>query len=177
MHLKLIWLRWIEKRLSRGEQRQAQAHLALCPECGAELVEMQDLVEALEAIPAALSTVPWRKERLWPAIWAGLHPPPTALRASRWVSGLSTASLLAVFCGVWWGSMFNAASVTTVEASYVAPPPAASQLLVTPPREELTGNIPPRLVLPTGTPQPLPAPAQTPIFSGTIYTGTVTPGG
>ncbi len=177
MHLRQTWLRWIEKRLSPDEQCQAQAHLAACPKCGAELGEMQELIEALQTIPGALSTVPWRKERLWPAIRARLQPPSTAPGVSRWVSGLSTASLLVVFCGVWWGSMFNATPVAPVEASYIAQPPATLQLPVTPHRQELGGNIPTRLALPSGTPQPLPAPAQTPIFSGKIFTGTVTPGG
>jgi hypothetical protein len=177
MHLKQDWLRWIEKRLSPSEQRQAQAHLAQCPKCDAEMSEMRDLVEALEAIPAALSAVPWRKERLWPAIRAALTMPPAALRPSHWARWVSTASLLVVFCGVWWGSTFNGAPVATTEVSYIARPPATPQLPMTPPQAKLAGNSLPPLAQTGGTPQPMPAPVQTPIFAGKVLTGTVAPGG
>ena len=177
MHLKISGLRWIEKRLSPSEQRQARAHLAQCPKCDAELSEMQDLVEALEAIPAALSALPWHKERLWPAIRAALAAPPKVLRPNVWARWVSTASILVVFCGVWWGSTFNIAPVTTTQASYIARPPATPHLPVTPPQAELDRNGLSQPVQPSGTPQPLPAPVQTPIFAGTAFTGTVSPGG
>jgi hypothetical protein len=175
MHLKRSWLRWIEKRLTPGEQQQAQAHLAACPDCGAELSEMQDVVEALEALPVALSALAWRPERLWPAIRVSLQSPP-APRPNGWISRVSLVSLVVVFCGVWWGSVFSTSPVATVEVSYVARPQTTPQLPMTPPREELAGTILPRLTGFSATPQPLPAPAQTPIFSTSIFTGTVTPG-
>jgi hypothetical protein len=176
MHLKQNGLRWIEKRLSPSEQRQAQAHLAQCAKCDAELSEMQDLVGALEAIPAALSALPWHKERLWPAIWAALAARPAALRPSHWARWVSTASLLVVFCGVWWGSTFYVVPVATTQASYIAQPPATPHLPVTPPQAEPAGNSLPRPAKASGTPQPLPAPVQTPIFAGKVLTGTVAPG-
>jgi hypothetical protein len=171
MHLKQP-LRWIEKRLSPGKQRQAEAHRAQCPKCDTEMSEMQDLVEALEAIPAALSTVHWQKERLWPAIRAALAASPAALRPTQWARWVSLVSLFAVFCGVWWGSTFNVAPVATVEASYFARPLATPYMPLTTAQAELPG-----LTQASGTPQPLPAPAQTPIFAGKMYTGTMAPGG
>ena len=178
MHLKLNGLRWIEKRLSPRERRQAEAHLVQCPKCDAELRETQDLVETLEAIPGALSALPWQKERLWPAIRAALAAPPAALRPSQWTRWLTTASLLVALCGVWWGTTFNVvAPVATVEASYMAWPPATPHLPVTPPQTELAGNSLPRLAQTSATPQPFPAPAQTPIFAGKVFTGTAAPGG
>ena len=170
--LKHLWLEWIEKRRSRDPQAQDALR-------DADASERRDLVDALEAIPAALATLPWRKERLWPAIRAGLQAPAPTRRApgvSRWAAWASTASLLVVFGGAWWGSVLTVSPATTVAASYLAQPLATPQLPVTPPREELTSDISQRLTL-SGTPQPLPAPAQTPIISGTIFTGTVTPGG
>jgi hypothetical protein len=174
MHLKRSWLRWIEKRLTPGEQQQAQVHLAACPDCGAEVSEMQDVVEALEALPAALSALAWRPERLWPAIRVSLQSPPP--RPNRWISRVGLASLVVVFCGVWWGSVFSTSPVATVEVSYIARPQITPQQPMTPPREELAENMPPQRVVFSATPQPLPAPAQTPILSTLIFTGTVTPG-
>ncbi len=176
MHLKQNALRWIEKRLSLTERRQAEAHLAQCAKCDAEVSELQDLVEALEAIPAALSALPWHKERLWSAIWAALAAPPRALRPSLWAMWVGTASLLVVFCTAWWGSAFYAIPVVTAEASYFAQPPATPHLPVTPPQAEPAGSSPSRLAQASGTPQPLPAPVQTPIFAGKVLTGTVAPG-
>jgi len=178
MHLKLNGLRWIEKRLSPSTQRQEEGHLAQCAKRDSELGELQDLVEALEAIPAALSALPWHKERLWPAIWAALAAPPAAaLRLSHWATWISTATLVVVFCGVWWGSAFYASPVVTTEASYIAQPPATPHLPVTPPLAEPAGNSLSRLAQASGTPQPVPAPVQTPIFAGKVLTGTVAPGG
>ncbi len=177
MHLKQNALRWIEKRLSPSDRRQAQAHLARCANCDAELSELQDLVDTLGAIPAALSAVPWHKERLWSAIWAALAAPPRVLRLSPWAMRVSTASLLVVFCAVWWGSTFYAVPVVATQASYIAQPPATPHLPVTPPQAEPAGSSPSRLAQASGTPQPLPAPVQTPIFAGKVLTGTVAPGG
>ncbi len=171
MHLKQSWLSWIEKRLPLLEQRQVQAHLDQCPECAAEISEMQDLVGALEAMPAALAALPWQKERLWPAIRAGLRVTPAALRPARWAAWVSTAALLVVFGGAWWASLSNVAPAATAEASYIALPPATPHLPLILPQQTLAGNDLPCPALPRSTPQPLPAPAQTPVFAGTSAPG------
>ena len=171
MHLKQSWLRCIEKRLTPVEQHQAQAHLDQCPGCAADLGEMQDLVAALEAMPAALAALPWQKERLWPAIRAGMQVTPAVLRPARWAAWVSTAALLVMFSGVWWASIFNVAPMATIEASYIAQPPATPYSPMTPPQETQAGNDLPHLALPRSTPQPLPAPAQTPVFGGTVASG------
>lgn len=167
----------IEHRLSLAERRQAEAHLANCPVCRAEHAETQELVDALEAVPGALQTMPWRHERLWPAIRARLQTRPAAPGVWRWSTGVSLILLVALFSSVWWGSTFNASPLATLSASYVAQPPAT--LPITPLAAERVEAAQTRFASLVGglpTPTPLPAPAQTPLFSTTVFTGTVAPG-
>jgi hypothetical protein len=179
MHPHLDPLALIERRLTPAERQEAEAHAADCQACRAELAETHDLVEALEAIPSALQTLPWRPDRLWPAIRTRLQPRPAAYAAWRWSTGVSLLLLGVLFSGVWWGSGFNASPLATLSASYVAQPPVTLPLPITPLAAERVQTVQSRLTpfngsLPTAT--PLPAPAQTPIFSETIFTGTVAPG-
>ena len=180
-HFQKNWLPWLEKRLPPDEQQAVAQHLAACQACGAEAAETRDLVDALAAMPSALQALPWRQERLWPAIRAGLQSRPAAYRAWSWATWASLALLLAMFCGVWWGGTFNTSASASGEASYIAQPPTAATV-------EPAATIRPHLTpisaaSPSleggapmfGTPQPVPAPAQTPLFSGTIFTGTVAP--
>lgn len=170
----------IEKRLPPEERWLAERHLDDCAACRAELAEMRDLTEALQAMPEALETLPWRPARLWPAIRAGLQRRPAVYGAWRWATWVSLAWLVVMFSGIWWAGALNTMPGATAAAAYVAQPPATAQLSLT----SLTAGHPPTLqtrlapfggASPTPTPQPLPAPAQTPLVSGTIFTGTVAP--
>ena len=180
MHPHLDQLSLIEKRLSPEESRQAETHLADCPACRAELAETRELAEALEAIPGGLETLSWRQDRLWPAIRAGLQRRPPVYGAWRWATWVSLVLLVTMFSSIWWGDALNASPWATVGASYVAQPPATAQLSLTSLTAEHLQTIQTRLAplsgaSPTATPQPLPAPAQTPLISGMIFTGTVAP--
>jgi hypothetical protein len=144
----------------------------------AESAETRELVAALEAIPAALRTLPWRKERLWPAIWACLQRRPAVSPSRRWATWVSLASLCVIFSGAWWGSALNASPLATLDTRYGAPPPATVPWRLTPLLAEGAQRAQPQPTPQSGkTLMPLPAPAQTPIFSGAVLTSTVAPGG
>ena len=66
------WLALIEKRLSPPEQKQAEAHLAVCPPCRAKVIELTEVASDLRAfvgvrLPANNSA--------WPALWARVQRP------------------------------------------------------------------------------------------------------
>jgi hypothetical protein len=158
-------------------ERQAAEALGATDPAGAASTEARELVESLEAIPAALRTLPWRQERLWPAVRAGLQRRPAVARGWRWTTWVSLASLFVIFSGAWWGSVSNAASLATRETRSVAQPPATVQWELTPSLVEGVQRAQLRQTPLSGkTSLPLPAPAQTPIFSGAVFTGTVAPG-
>ncbi len=175
MHFRRDWLPWLEKRLRPAEQQRAEAHLKDCAACRADLAETRDLVDALAALPLALEALPWHKESLWPAIRAGLYRRPPVGRAWRWATGVSLLLLLAVFSGVWPAALGISTSTAPAGAVYVAQPPGTAQGPATP--SETTWA--PLAPLSGGQPMatPLPAPAQTPAFSGLTPTRTVAPGG
>ena len=162
MHLKRGWLQWIEKRLPAGERSQVQAHLADCPACEAELAEWQGLVESLETMPGALSAVPWHKDRLWQAVRAQVRVLPAVRGLGQGFRLASAALLMVIACGLWWESVLSVSPVATFQPVYLAPPPA------TPPGQVmgLQKTLPVRasvLAAPDReTPQPMPAPVQTP---------------
>lgn len=163
-HLPPDPLALIEPREPRAENSEAEA-------------ETRDLVESLEAIPAALRTLPWRKERLWPAVRAGLQRRPAVSHGWRWATWVSLASLLVIFSGAWWGSLLNASSSATPETRYVAQPPATAEWRVTPALARVAAAAQPRQTPLSGkTPLPQPAPAQTPNFSEVVFRGTAAPG-
>lgn len=143
-----------------------------------EAAETRELVATLEAIPAALRTLPWRKERLWPAVRAGWQRRPAEAFGRRWATVLSLASLCVIFSGAWLGSTLTASPFATLDTRYGAPPPATASWQLTPLLGGGAVRAQPQST-PQGsqTPMPLPAPAQTPLVSGSVLTGTVAPGG
>jgi len=138
---------------------------------------MQELVAALEAIPAALRSLPWSKERLWPAVRAGWQRRP-ASHGRHWATWVSLATLCVMACGAWLGSSLNAAPAATLDAHFGAPPPATAPWRLTPLLTEGAERVQPQQTPQSGrTAVPLPAPAQTPVYSGAVLTSTVAPGG
>jgi anti-sigma factor RsiW len=116
MHIHRDWLRLIEKRLSPAERSQAEAHLAACPECRAELAEMRELTSAMQAMPSALRVMPGRTRNLWSAIWAQVQRGPVAARPAYLWQLAASMSLVAVclitlslfgpsFSGAWQGTI------------------------------------------------------------------------
>ena len=174
MHFHQDWLPWLEKRLRPAERQRAEAHLADCAVCRADLAETRDLVDALAVIPQALEALPWRKAQLWPGIRAGLQCRPAVYGTWRWATGVSLGLLLMLFSGAWWGAASASPLAATAGRVYLARPVGPAQLPATP-----LETMYPRLAsLYSGqmTATPLPAPVQTPSFSGMIVTSTVAPG-
>ncbi len=171
MHLGKEKLAWLENRLDPAQARQAAAHLADCPACRADAAETRELVDVLSALPQALEGLPWRRERLWPAVRQGLLGPAPAARAWRWATVISLVLLVGLFSGIWAGGG-------------EAAPPASGAQLVRPLGPALgpavrVETVYPYAAVPAGqqTATPLPAPAQTPAASGLVQTETAAPGG
>ncbi len=64
---------YAERRLSAARRAQVEAHLASCAVCRAVADETVALVDALQAMPAALRGVP--QGRQWNTIWAKVSAP------------------------------------------------------------------------------------------------------
>ncbi|MGH2522469.1 MAG: anti-sigma factor family protein [Anaerolineales bacterium] len=125
-------LRMIENRLTPAERERVEAHLAVCPQCRAKLAETLELVDRLEAIPAALRAVTGRTERLWPAIWNRLQRPAARPRRRRptWqmTLGMSLATLCLVLSSTLPAGVANSPSAPSGEAPHpsLAATPATS---------------------------------------------------
>jgi anti-sigma factor RsiW len=87
---------YAEQRLSAARRAQVEAHLAQCPACRAAAEETLALVDALQAMPAALRQGPQRLPA-WAGVWARVQRPApprlprAAPRLSFYVSLLAVA--------------------------------------------------------------------------------------
>jgi hypothetical protein len=152
------WLSWLGKHLSPAGQQPGEARLA----------ERRDIVDALEAMPAALHSLPWRREEVWAAIRAGLPGRPKLYPTWQWATYASVALLFFVSFGAWWGSALT--SPANPQPAYAVQPPAAAHTPLTPLAAEpaFTQKHFSSSGASSLTPLPTPVPAQTPIFSGTV---------
>ncbi len=62
-------LAYVEQRLSPEARARMAAHLAGCAACRREADNLVPVVEALRAMPEALSRAPGRARNRWPAVW------------------------------------------------------------------------------------------------------------
>lgn len=80
----------VDDALSRAARERLESHLANCPDCRAEMAEIEDLVTAAREL--AGDEVPRRD--LWPAIEAEIRRGgPSAVRRVSWL-GLAAAAML-----------------------------------------------------------------------------------
>lgn len=95
------WLALIEKRLRPHEQKQAEAHLAVCPQCRAEMLDLSRLASDLQM----LARVPLPKNNMaWPALWARVQRPASRTRpypTRQLAACLSVIIACLIFSNTW----------------------------------------------------------------------------
>ncbi len=93
------WLALIEKRLLPHEQKQAEAHLTMCAQCRAEVIELTELASDLKAFVRVSLPV---SNSAWPALWARVQRP--ALRpypTRQLAASLSLLIMCLIFSNAW----------------------------------------------------------------------------
>jgi len=156
--------RLIENRLSPPELRQARAHLITCAACRAELAELSEVADRLNAIPHALRHVRGRAERVWPALWARVRRPPRPIPAWPMTLGMSLATVCLVLSSLWPGGAARGYLPARIEGALA--PRTTVDLSFTPQPEGGTTNS----ITATGTQLPstsAPLPVATPVFGPT----------
>jgi anti-sigma factor RsiW len=69
-HPRLELLAFVEGRLDQPAQARVKEHLAGCPRCRAEVAELMQLTDSLDALPGALRGLSERRTGSWLAVWA-----------------------------------------------------------------------------------------------------------
>jgi hypothetical protein len=112
LHHSHDWLALIEKRLAAPEQKQAEAHLAICPLCRAEVLELSGLASDLQSfartpLPSGTSA--------WPALWARVqrpNPPARPYPSRQLIACLSVLIVCLIFSNAWVARLAGGAPLT-----------------------------------------------------------------
>ncbi len=89
-------LAYVEGRLSATERKRVEAHLADCPHCRAEIEDLRQMADVLEAAPRALDfSLAAHRSRVWGRVQSKLPAAPTSLGSGmgRAVFGRDAARL------------------------------------------------------------------------------------
>lgn len=104
-HVHEDLLRLAERRLAPDERQRVQAHLAVCPACRAAALDLDQIVDDLQALPRALQQLDhqgrYRAAQKWPAVWARVRAPLAFGRPRPALQHVSLyVSLVTAFCGL-----------------------------------------------------------------------------
>jgi anti-sigma factor RsiW len=91
-HVQADLLRYAERRLDAAGVARVEAHLAGCAACRAAAAETAALVDALQAMPAALRALPGSSPRRWAGVWRRVRQPARRAALPRLSFGLSLAT-------------------------------------------------------------------------------------
>lgn len=93
------WLALIEKRLRPHEQKQAEAHLAVCAPCRAQVIELTRLASDLKAMARVSLPV---NQAAWPALWTRVQRPAVRPYPTRQLAAcLSVIIACLIFSNAW----------------------------------------------------------------------------
>ncbi len=104
-HVRDDLLHLAERRLAPDERQRVQAHLAVCPACRAAALDLDQIVDDLQALPRALQQLDnqghYRAARTWPAVWDRVRAPLTFGQPRPALPHVSLyVSLVTAFCGL-----------------------------------------------------------------------------
>jgi len=97
---------YLDGALPAGQEKGVEAHLAICPDCSARLVEMQQLFVALADLPdkpAPHDLVPEVLDRL-DIVY---RSEPSHPFSRRWGALFCAEALIGIACMMWVGSFLN----------------------------------------------------------------------
>ena len=161
------WLALIEKRLLPHEQQRAEAHLAVCKQCHAEVMELAGLASDLKAF--ARVTLP-ASQATWPRLWARVQRPASRPYPTRQLAAcLSLIIVCLIFSNAWVARLAGAKPLTKgvdqpqTQISFETPQPPGSVVTVgedgtpaTQPIESNSANAGAPRAVPIATPVPGP---------------------